>query len=149
MFFRLPVVVVHGCLGDGIVGVHRRARQSLALVRVLAPLVQPVKCQVFFQLDQDGCNLQQSLRYSRFCNKYLCTPVMVSSTMPLHMLASVGNFLSRTCVMSPPSSNTRFGCHESPPLRQLQSKRCLSEPSPNHAMLDRNKSDFIVQIGDS
>ena len=44
MFLRLPVVIVHGCLGDGVVGVHRRARQPLALVRVLAPLVQPVKC---------------------------------------------------------------------------------------------------------
>ena len=43
MFLRLPVVIVHGCLGDGVVGVHRRARQPLALVRVLAPLIQPAK----------------------------------------------------------------------------------------------------------
>ena len=40
---RLPlaVVVVQARLGDGVVRVHGRARQLLALVRDLAPLVQP------------------------------------------------------------------------------------------------------------
>ena len=39
----LAVVVVHARLGDGVVRVHRRARQLLALVGVLATLVQPAK----------------------------------------------------------------------------------------------------------
>ena len=43
----IPVVVVQAGLGDGVVRVHRRAGQLLALVRVLAPLVQPERCKIY------------------------------------------------------------------------------------------------------
>uniref|UniRef100_A0A182TY66 Uncharacterized protein n=1 Tax=Anopheles melas TaxID=34690 RepID=A0A182TY66_9DIPT len=64
-----------------------------------------------------------------------CTPVTLSSTMPLIILNMTGYFFSIRCVASPPSSRIMFGCQFSACTHLSMHHQKSSSISPRQAKI--------------